>query len=901
MNEDSQPKSCSRCGVPLAPEALGGLCPRCLMALNLVSETQLPGDDPSPHGAQETPPPRKSPPTPDEIAKHFPQFDIIECLGRGGMGVVYKAVQKSLDRVVALKILAPEREKDPQFAERFAREAKTLAQLTHPNIVTVHDFGEAGGMFYLVMEFVDGVNLRQLLRDRKLAPEEALAIVPPVCDALQYAHNQGVVHRDIKPENLLLDRSGQIKIADFGIAKILGRKGPGSPLGPSEGARPFTRTAAQAPSSGASGERPTQDERVGTPQYMAPEQISEPAKVDHRADIYSLGVVLYEMLTGELPARTLQLPSARMGGVRVDVRIDEIVLRALQHEPERRYQTATQFKTRVETVTGGQPTSPAEAATQNAAPDSTTAPRTAPAFAKTSSGPIWPTVAALSIVIYFAMMVLGVAVIYGLPWGGGLNIALCALSLVALPFIVVIADRRVRHWLYDSQPGEPPPGLHWLKAWGWTAAVLALPVCGFGLFFLNALFSERGHWNPAPDEALLVPLNWLGSVLLPLAGWIMLRTPPGQSAIGNRQSAMGPPQSGINWRVAYTAVAAVLLVAVLTLAGLLAGQADRRARKEKQAADQNMDELRKLAWSNHLTLYRTLTPSDFSRVGAKPERVGDHLKPWIGQPATSAEAPVAQQTNQPFPSSESLPGAVTFHGRYKHRSRGQDIQAPSELWLKETPEGAIAALAQVPFMNSTDLAEGNKENALVRYLSGRDGTGTQPGYRIDLKFSKGAAELTRRGVRQDCDAKELKIPDGALFDPNSRPDSYCAANLLLRAVALGKGESKELHVVDWDNTGEALADYKIRIKNAGKERVEVPAGTFEANHLVLTQVTTGNTWYKKRAGSVTDFWVLDNHVIVRILRAREPYEMLLLDYTVPDKLPGLESANTEKAGALKRW
>ena len=150
------------------------------MALNLKTETVLTGETRS---AQPALPPER-------IAALFPQLVIEECLGRGGMGVVYKARQKSLDRLVALKILAPEREKDPEFAERFTREAKTLAQLNHPNIVTVHDFGETGGMFYLVMEFVDGVNLRYLLRERRLSPEEALAIVPPICEALQYAHER---------------------------------------------------------------------------------------------------------------------------------------------------------------------------------------------------------------------------------------------------------------------------------------------------------------------------------------------------------------------------------------------------------------------------------------------------------------------------------------------------------------------------------------------------------------------------------------------------------------------------------------------------------------------------------------------------------------------------------------
>ena len=138
------------------------------------------------------------------------------------MGVVYKARQKTLNRFVALKLLAPERVRDAKFAERFAREAQALAALNHPNIVTIYDFGQAGGFYYLLMEFVDGVNLRQLLRARKFTPEEALAIVPPLCDALQFAHDRGIVHRDIKPENLLLDKGGRVKVADFGIAKMLG-------------------------------------------------------------------------------------------------------------------------------------------------------------------------------------------------------------------------------------------------------------------------------------------------------------------------------------------------------------------------------------------------------------------------------------------------------------------------------------------------------------------------------------------------------------------------------------------------------------------------------------------------------------------------------------------------------
>jgi len=225
MNTEISPK-CPQCGLPLPADAPAGLCPRCLMALNLKTETAFSGD----------PAAARPPLPPEQIAPHFPQLEILECLGRGGMGVVYKARQKSLNRLVALKLLAPERVGDAAFAERFTREAQALAALNHPNIVTIHDFGQAGGYYYLLMEFVDGANLRQLLRARKFTPEEALAIVPPLCDALQFAHDRGIVHRDIKPENLLLDKAGRVKVADFGIAKMLGGNDPLTPsLSPLDG------------------------------------------------------------------------------------------------------------------------------------------------------------------------------------------------------------------------------------------------------------------------------------------------------------------------------------------------------------------------------------------------------------------------------------------------------------------------------------------------------------------------------------------------------------------------------------------------------------------------------------------------------------------------------------------
>src|SRR5207249_1316238 len=176
-------------------------------------------------------------------------------------------------------------------------------------------------MPFFVMEFVDGLNLRQLERAGKLSPREALQIVPQICEALQFAHEEGIVHRDIKPENILVDKKGRVKIADFGIAKILGRE---AELGLTE-----TRGV------------------LGTPQYMAPEQVERPQAVDHRADIFSLGVVFYEMLTGELPLGRFAPPSRK---VQVDVRLDEVVLRTLEKEPEQRYQHAGDVKTDVERI-----------------------------------------------------------------------------------------------------------------------------------------------------------------------------------------------------------------------------------------------------------------------------------------------------------------------------------------------------------------------------------------------------------------------------------------------------------------------------------------------------------------------------------------------------------------------
>lgn len=324
-----------------------GLCPKCLIKSGFFS------------GSQSASKNAFAPPSVEELNSLLPQLEVLELIGRGGMGAVYKARQPRLDRHVALKVLA--RSDDPQFVERFEREARALGRMTHPNIVGVYDFGETGGYCYLIMELVDGLNLRQLQQAGRIPPEQALAIVPPICEALEYAHKQGIVHRDIKPENILLDRNGHVKIADFGIAKILGATGPDEPL----------TGALQA---------------VGTPHYMAPEQVEKPKTVDHRADIYSLGVVLYEMLTGELPLGRFAPPSKK---VQIDVRLDEIVLRALEKEPELRFQHASELQTRVEIVTAGVGAELPPSGSQSAAQAAQTAPDVGPVSRLAIAGVLW--------------------------------------------------------------------------------------------------------------------------------------------------------------------------------------------------------------------------------------------------------------------------------------------------------------------------------------------------------------------------------------------------------------------------------------------------------------------------------------------------------------------------------
>ena len=243
-----------------------------------------------------------------DLADLFPEFEFAKRLGAGGMGVVFRARQKSLDRSVAIKILNPKLLGDPEFEERFEREAKAMAMLGHPNIVSIHDFGVRGGYHFLVMEHVEGRDLQKLIRAGALESALAYSIIRQVCDGLHHAHQKGIVHRDIKPGNILVGSDGVAKISDFGLARI---------------ASPTADVSLTMTNAG-----------MGTPAYIAPEQLLDARSCDARSDIFALGVVVYEMLTGSTPSGNFPPPTSRLP--RRNRRLDEAILRAMDPDPASR-------------------------------------------------------------------------------------------------------------------------------------------------------------------------------------------------------------------------------------------------------------------------------------------------------------------------------------------------------------------------------------------------------------------------------------------------------------------------------------------------------------------------------------------------------------------------------------
>jgi predicted Ser/Thr protein kinase len=467
------------------------------------------------------------PPTVAEVAKLFPQFEILELLGHGGMGAVYKARQPALDRLVALKILPPQANGDSGFADRFTREARALARLSHPNIVAVHEFGQAGGLHYFVMEYVEGLNLRQLEQAGKLTPREALKIIPQICDALQFAHDEGIVHRDIKPENVMLDKKGRVKIADFGLARILGRE-------PEDLRLTGTKDV------------------MGTPHYMAPEQIEHPQEVDHRADIYSLGVVFYEMLTGELPMGKFQPPSRK---VHVDVRLDEVVLHALEKEPERRYQQASEVKSDVETIatTSANAKAPPPLPPIYAAAASPGAPLP-PAF---TSKPVTPGSAKVTIPAV-GLIVAGLLKVFS---------ALTVVALFGNPHFDWLGKL-----LGHAASGFPPAFFPFSNPlFGWSIGVFkAIPALLMIYGGVQMLQLRSYAWSIAAGILGIVCCSFVG---LPMGIWalVVLTKPDVREAFANPPASPTPLPGNWKWLWPTAVVVALLLILGLILLALVGG------------------------------------------------------------------------------------------------------------------------------------------------------------------------------------------------------------------------------------------------------------------------------------------------------------------------------------------
>ncbi|MGV3661168.1 MAG: bifunctional serine/threonine-protein kinase/formylglycine-generating enzyme family protein [Prosthecobacter sp.] len=264
------------------------------------------------------------PPAPEVLQAMLPGFVILEFLARGGMGAVYRGEQASLGRPVAIKILPPQlRDADPNYAQRFKQEARAMARLNHPGIVSVYDFGEMpDGTLYFIMEFINGTDVGHMVaRQGRLPSAHAMAITAHVCDALQYAHEHGVVHRDIKPANIMVGYDGRVKVADFGLAK-------------SDRQQDTSLTVS--------------GHVMGTPHFVAPEALTLGVDVDHRADIYAAGVMLYQMLTGRLPQGVFEMPSLQVSGL--DPRYDAIISSAMREDRNQRYQNIRQMRRALDAI-----------------------------------------------------------------------------------------------------------------------------------------------------------------------------------------------------------------------------------------------------------------------------------------------------------------------------------------------------------------------------------------------------------------------------------------------------------------------------------------------------------------------------------------------------------------------
>src|SRR5260221_9342127 len=385
---------CPYCKAETPPNAAA--CAKCGKAMP-VSEATFVGND---EHSTPSPTPDKTPGTPGtpggwsiggtrEPAPELPpgeiaagtvlgeRYQIIALLGQGGMGVVYKAHDNELDRLVALKIIRPELTSNPEMLRRFKQELILARQVTHRNVIRIFDLGQADGFKFITMEYLEGTDLRGVLREKgKLTPEEAAKIILQICRALEAAHGEGVIHRDLKPQNIMLDASGRAYVMDFGIARSAYLPG-------------MTQTGAL----------------VGTPEYMSPEH-AKGEKIDERSDLFSLGVILYELMIeqspyySETPLATLwkRIQEKAKSLSEVDATIpkplSDIVAKALEIEPENRFANAGEFAQHLEVWLGISPSMIGSITDQALAP-------------LRVQKPIWKYTAIGAIVVLLAVAVVG--------------------------------------------------------------------------------------------------------------------------------------------------------------------------------------------------------------------------------------------------------------------------------------------------------------------------------------------------------------------------------------------------------------------------------------------------------------------------------------------------------------
>lgn len=318
---------CPKCHKPFAPDAPDGICPECLLKVALFSQTAI-GSELSSVPQEEPLATQTISPTAGMRVKYFGDYELLEEIARGGMGVVWKARQNSLNRTVAIKMILAGKLADAAEVQRFLREAEAAANLQHPNIVAIHEVGEHDGQNYFSMDYVEGRDLGALVREGALPAQRAARYVKIIAEAIHFAHQRGTLHRDLKPQNVLIDASDQPHITDFGLAKFV------------EHDSGLTQTGAV----------------MGSPSYMPPEQASgRHNQVGPHSDVYAIGAILYELLTGRPPFRgatamaTLRAvmesdaiaPRKLNTGVPPD--LETICLKCLEKSPERRYHSAREL------------------------------------------------------------------------------------------------------------------------------------------------------------------------------------------------------------------------------------------------------------------------------------------------------------------------------------------------------------------------------------------------------------------------------------------------------------------------------------------------------------------------------------------------------------------------------